>query len=51
MPLGFELLFPDIYNEVKNDGLRGNFLTVVGREMSDKKLSSLIVKHFSKGIY
>ena len=29
-PTGFELLFPDAYNAVANDGFRGNFITNVG---------------------
>mgnify|MGYP002803401688 FL=1 len=45
-PHGFEKLLPDVFNEIKNDAMRGNFLAVSGRKESDKKLLSLIEKHF-----
>ncbi|CAB3979852.1 Hypothetical predicted protein, partial [Paramuricea clavata] len=48
LPNGFDKLLPDVYNEVKNDSMRGNFLAVTGRKESDKKLISLIAKHFLK---
>jgi hypothetical protein len=41
---------PDVYKKVKDDSMRGNFLAVTGRKESDKKLLSLIAKHFWKGI-
>ncbi|XP_028397071.1 uncharacterized protein LOC114520917 [Dendronephthya gigantea] len=47
LPFGFEYLLPKAYNEVKNDEFRGNFLVVIGRRESDKKLLSLIPKYFS----
>jgi hypothetical protein len=31
--------------------MRGNFLAVIGRKESDKKLLSLIEKHYLKGMY
>jgi hypothetical protein len=51
LPKDFDKLLPDVYNEIKNDSMRGNFLAVTGRKESDKKLISLIAKHFLKGIY
>ena len=48
LPDGFEQLFRDVYNEVKKNSMRGSFLAVAGRKESDKKLLSLIGKHFLK---
>jgi len=30
LPTGFNLLYPDVYNAIRNDGFRGNFITNVG---------------------
>ena len=51
MPGGFDIILRDVYDEVKNDSFRGNFLAVAGRKESDKTLLSLMAKHFEKGIY
>ncbi len=34
LPAGFEILFPAAYNQVANDGFRGNFITNVGNTTS-----------------
>ena len=38
----------DTYEEVKNDSFRGNFIAVVGRRESDRKLLSLMGKHYNQ---
>ena len=51
LPPGTDLLIRDVYEEVKNDSFRGNFIAAVGRVESDKRLLSLVKKHYlSNGI-
>ncbi|XP_028407465.1 uncharacterized protein LOC114530078 [Dendronephthya gigantea] len=47
-PDGFEKLLPGAYKEVRSDSNRGNFLAVIGRNESDRKLLDLVLKYYSK---
>lgn len=41
LPFGFEILFPEVAQEVENDEFRGNFLTNVGNEASAELIERL----------
>lgn len=38
LPIGFDLLFPDVYNEISNNEFRGDFLTNVGNTDSSEDM-------------
>ncbi|XP_028407467.1 uncharacterized protein LOC114530080 [Dendronephthya gigantea] len=46
-PPQFDQVLPKTYDDVKSDSFRGNFLAVIARKESDRKIFSLITKYFS----
>ena len=39
----------DVFDEVKNDAFRGNFIGVIGRRQPDKELLTLFRKYYQNG--
>ncbi|KAK2568299.1 hypothetical protein P5673_007308 [Acropora cervicornis] len=48
LPPIMKQFFPETYNELKADQFRGDFLTVVGRQVDDRALMNLFVYHYSQ---
>ena len=48
LPPNMKQFFPETYNELKADQFRGDFLTVVGRQVDDRALMNLFVYHYSQ---
>ena len=48
-PPGFKYVCPKAYEEVEQDGKRGNFLAVIGRSQLDQLLLSSVKKNYENG--
>ena len=47
LPLLTDKLLPEVFNQVKADEFRGNFLSVVGRQVDDRALMDAFWYHYS----
>ena len=48
LPAMTEQLLPEVYNQIKADKFRGDFLTIVGRQVDDRALMDLFLFHYSQ---
>ena len=47
LPLLTGRLLPEVFNQIKADEFRGNFLSVVGRQVDDRALMDAFWYHYS----
>lgn len=48
LPSGVERLAPEIYHQIKEDEFRGDFLSMVGRQVDDAALLNSFWYHYSQ---
>ncbi len=48
LPLQIQHSAPEIYNQIKADKFRGNFLSVVGRQVDDAALMDAFWYHYGQ---
>lgn len=48
LPLGVERFLPEIYHQIKEDKFRGDFLSMVGRQVDDAALLNSFWYHYSQ---
>lgn len=48
LPAIIKRFLPETYNELKADQFRGDFLTLVGRQVDDRALMNLFFYHYSQ---
>ena len=48
LPPMTERLVPEVYNQIKADEFRGDFLALLGRQVDDGALMNLFLFHYSQ---
>lgn len=48
LPVSVDKVFPEIFNQIKEDNFRGNFLSVAGRLVDDAALMDSFWYHYNQ---